>query len=126
MTPVHVLVVDDEDELVSALAERLTLRGFSARGATSGTAALAWLAAEPFDVVVVDVKMPGLGGLDLVRSIKARRPALPVVLLTGHTSAQDAATGTALGVSAYLLKPVDIDELSGALRAAAARCQVEP
>jgi len=125
MTAMQVLVVDDEGELVSALAERLGLRGFDAQGATSGTAALAYLAERHFDVVLVDVKMPGLGGLELVRTIKARWPAQAVVLLTGHTSAEDAAAGAALGVSGYLLKPVDIEELSAALRAAAPN-QVEP
>jgi DNA-binding response OmpR family regulator len=126
MTPVQVLVVDDEGELVSALAERLTLRGFCARGVTSGAAALACLGEQRFDVVLVDVKMPGLGGFDLVRAIKARWPAQPVVLLTGYTSVEDVAAGDALRVAAYLLKPVDIDELSGALRAAAAAHEVEP
>jgi DNA-binding response OmpR family regulator len=124
MTPVQVLVVDDEGELVSALAERLALRGFSARGATSGEAALACLGEQRFDVVLVDVKMPGLGGLDLARAIRASWPDQPVVLLTGHTSAEDVATGNALGVAAYLMKPVDIEELSSALRAAATSHEV--
>jgi len=124
MTPVQVLVVDDEGELVSALAERLALRGFSARGVTSGEAALICLGEQSFDVVLVDVKMPGLGGLDLARAIRASWPDQPVVLLTGHTSAEDVATGNALGVAAYLMKPVDIEELSSALRAAATSHEV--
>jgi len=123
---VRVLVVDDEAELVSALAERLELRGFTALGATSGEAALDCLSRQQFDVVLVDVKMPGLGGFQLVREIRERWPAQPVVLLTGHTSASAAETGASLGVADYLLKPVDIDELSGVLRTAAARDQVEP
>lgn len=126
MMPLQVLVVDDEGELVSALSERLVLRGFCAQGATSGAAALASLGQQRFDVVLVDVKMPGLGGLALVRAIKAGWPAQPVVLLTGHTSAEDVAAGAALGVAAYLTKPVDIEELSGSLRAAAAANEVAP
>lgn len=125
MESVRILIVDDEPELVSALQERLSLRGFSTHGVTDGAAALACLAEESFDVVLADVKMPGLGGLDLVRTIKAERPNIPVVLLTGHSSAQDAANGSNLGAFEYLMKPVKIDELVRVLRAAVARGKVE-
>ena len=125
MESLRILIVDDEPELVSALQERLSLRGFSTRGVTDGAAALACLAEEPFDVVLADVKMPGLGGLDLVRTIKLERPNVPVVLLTGHSSAQDAANGSTLGAFEYLMKPVKIDELVRVLRAAVARGEVE-
>lgn len=119
MAALRVLIVDDEAELVSALEERLRLRGFSARGVFDGAAALASLEAASFDVVLVDVKMPGLGGLDLVRNIKERWPEQQVVLLTGHSSAQDAARGSTLGAYEYLVKPVQIEELVRVLRAAA-------
>ena len=119
MEAVRVLIVDDEQELVSALEERLALRGFLTRGVTDGATALDCLREEPFDVVLADVKMPGLGGIDLVRTINAERPGLPVVLLTGATSAQDAANGATLGAFAYLVKPVKIDDLVRVLRAAA-------
>jgi DNA-binding NtrC family response regulator len=119
MAAIRVLIVDDEQELVSALAERLDLRGFETHGVTDGATALERLRSEPFDVVLADVKMPGLGGLDLVRTINAERPALPVVLLTGASSALDAASGTTLGAFDYLVKPVKIDDLVRVLRAAA-------
>jgi DNA-binding NtrC family response regulator len=119
METVRVLIVDDEQELVSALEERLALRGFRTRGVTDGTTALQCLREESFDVVLADVKMPGLGGLDLVRTIAAERPGLPVVLLTGATSAQDAASGSTLGAFDYLVKPVKIDDLVRVLYAAA-------
>ncbi|MGD8279152.1 MAG: response regulator [Gemmatimonadota bacterium] len=119
METVRVLIVDDEQELVSALEERLTLRGFQTQGVTNGTAALERLRSESFDVVLADVKMPGIGGLDLVRTINAERPGLPVVLLTGASSAQDAASGSTLGAFDYLVKPVKIDDLVRVLRAAA-------
>jgi DNA-binding response OmpR family regulator len=118
MEALRILIVDDEPEWVSALAERLGLRGFAATGVTDGEAALARLRAGAFDVALVDVKMPGLGGLDLVRAIKAQWPELPVILLTGHSSAPDAERGLALGAWDCLLKPVQIDALVRAVRAA--------
>ncbi len=70
MEALRVLIVDDEEELVSALVERLNLRGFPARGVTTGAEALAVLAGQDCDVVLLDVKMPGLGGLEVIRRIK--------------------------------------------------------
>jgi DNA-binding response OmpR family regulator len=115
----RVLIVDDEEELVSALVERLALRGVQAVGVMTGDAALERLAGEPYDVVLLDVKMPGLGGLELLQRIKSERPTLQVVLLTGHSSEQDAERGTELGAFDYLMKPVKIDDLMRVLQAAA-------
>jgi DNA-binding NtrC family response regulator len=117
----RILIVDDEEELVSALVERLNLRAFQAAGVTSGTAALEYLAGKPCDVVVLDVKMPGLSGLDLIRRIKSDHPDLEVILLTGHGSKQDADQGMELGAYDYLMKPVKIDNLVKILLQAAAR-----
>jgi len=115
----RVLFVDDEEELVSAVVERLEIRGVAARGVTTGVDALRLIDSDEFDVVVIDVKMPGLGGLGLIRRIKARRPDLQVVLLSGHGSAEDAAEGMRLGAVDYLMKPVNIDTLVEILRRAA-------
>ena len=115
---VRVLIVDDEGELVSALVERLNLRGFQAAGVTTGVEALAYLADTSVDVVVLDVKMPGLGGLEVIRRIKEQRANLQVILLTGHGSAQDAEQGMELGAYDYLMKPVKIEELVPLLLAA--------
>jgi DNA-binding NtrC family response regulator len=120
MDDMRVLFVDDEDELVSAVVERLELRGISAAGATSGAEALELLASDPFDVVVLDVKMPGLGGLDVIRTINERHPGLKVVLMTGHGSVEDSELGLRLGAVAYLQKPVDLDTLLEIVRSAAA------
>ncbi|MEJ2678862.1 MAG: response regulator [Gemmatimonadota bacterium] len=120
----RVLIVDDEAELVSALTERLGLRGFQAEGVTDGPAALARLAAqgeaaaERPDVVVVDVKMPGMGGFELVRAIRSSYPDVRIVLITGHSSVREAEEGMGLGVFDYLVKPVPIDELVRVLREA--------
>ena len=115
----RVLIVDDEVELVSALQERLELRGFRATGVTTGADALDRLAEEPCDVVLLDVKMPGLGGLEVIKRIKTDHPDVRVVLLTGHGSARDAEDGMRYGAFDYLMKPVKITDLVRILRAAA-------
>ncbi len=120
MEPVRVLIVDDEEELTSALEDRLNLRGFQARGVTTGTDALAHLEETPCDVVLLDVKMPGLGGLEVIQKIKNNYPNLEVILLTGHGSAQDAERGMELGAYDYLMKPVKIEVLAQLLVSAAA------
>lgn len=121
MDGLRVLIVDDEEELVSALVERLNLRGFAASGVTTGTDALAFLAREECDVVLLDVKMPGLGGLEVIRRIKEEHPGLEVVLLTGHGSVNSVEEGMALGAFDYLMKPVKIDNLVRVLNAAGSR-----
>lgn len=119
--PLRVLFVDDESELVTAVVERLQLRGFDAQGETSGSAALGRLRDETFDVVVVDVKMPGIGGLEVIRRIKARTPELEVILLSGHGSATASEEGLELGAFDYLIKPVKIEALVERIRKAAER-----
>jgi len=121
MEPLRVLIVDDEDELVSALEQRLNLRGFQAEGVTTGTEALAYLEVTSCDVVLLDVKMPGIGGLELIKRIKEKRPDLQVILLTGWSSAEDARRGKELGAYDYLMKPVRIDDLVKVLLSAAAQ-----
>jgi DNA-binding NtrC family response regulator len=121
MEGLRVLIVDDEDELVSALEERLNLRGFRAKGVTTGADALAYLADAPCDVVLLDVKMPEIGGLEVIRRIKEERPGLEVILLTGHGSAHDVEKGMELGAFDYLMKPVDIDVLVRTLLSATHR-----
>ena len=118
MDPIRVLIVDDEDQLVDAIVERLQLRGFYADGATSGRDALELLSQKPYDVVLLDVRMPGWGGLEIIGEIKERWPALRVVLLTGHGSSQDAERGLQLGAFEYLMKPVEIGTLIRIIHAA--------
>ncbi len=121
MEALQILIVDDEEELVSALEERLYLRGFQAKGVTTGEEALAHIADQPCDVVLLDVKMPGLSGLEVIKRIKEKSPSPQVILLTGHSSVQDAERGMGLGAFDYLMKPVKIDELIRVLRSAGAR-----
>ena len=111
MDHLSVLFVDDEEELVSAVVERLELRGVDAVGVTSGDEALHRLRERPFDVVVIDVRMPGIGGLEVLRTINRRHPGVKVILMTGHGSAEDSEVGRRLGAVAYLQKPVDLEDL---------------
>ena len=118
MDSIRVLIVDDEGQFVDAVVERLQLRGFDADGVTNGRDALENMALRPYDVVLLDVKMPGLGGLDVIRKVKEQWPGLQVVMLTGHGSTKDAEEGKQLGAFEYLMKPVNIDDLVSVLRAA--------
>ena len=107
----RLLFVDDEDELVSTVVERLELRGIDAVGVTSGDEALQKVREGSFDVVVIDVKMPGIGGLDVLRTVSRLHPEVKVILMTGHGSAKDSEIGRRLGAVAYLQKPVDLEDL---------------
>ena len=120
MGELRVLIVDDEGDLVSAMAERLALRGFQIDVATNGDDALRLVREEPLDAAVVDVKMPGLGGLGLLAAIKRAKADLPVILFTGHSSVADAELGMRAGAFDYIIKPVDIDTLAEKLRQATA------
>ena len=111
----NVLIVDDELDLVETLMERLELRGIESKGATSGPEALTAVAKKRFDVVLLDIKMPGMGGLQVLETIKERWPEQRVVLLTGHGSPEDAAEGIRLGADDCLMKPVKLGELIAAL-----------
>ncbi|MEF2144525.1 MAG: response regulator [Desulfovibrionaceae bacterium] len=111
-----VLLVDDETELVSALAERLSFRGVEADWADSGDKALRMAAQASYDVAVLDVKMPRMGGLELRRKMAEMRPGMRFVFLSGHGSEEDYLEGSA-EASSYLIKPIDIEELLRRIRA---------
>lgn len=121
METLRVLIVDDEAELVTALTERLILRGFQATGVTTGAEALTFLENNPCDVVLLDLKMPGLGGLEVIQRIKTRWITLEVILLTGHGSTKNLEEGMELGAFDYLMKPVKIDDLVKVLDAAGSK-----
>ena len=119
MAGYRVLLVDDEEEFVSALSERLTLRGIGVDSALNGEEALARLVAKDFEVVILDVMMPGLGGLEVLRQIKATHPNTQVILLTGHGSTREGIEGMRLGAFDYLIKPVDLEDMLEKMKAAA-------
>ncbi|MFC1852571.1 response regulator [candidate division CSSED10-310 bacterium] len=111
MAILTVLLVDDELELIETLEERLMIRDIDAQAVTTGEEALKLVAEKEFDVVVLDVKMPGIGGLETLRRIKKIRPALPVILLTGHGSTRDSEEGIRCGAFDYVMKPLNIEDL---------------
>lgn len=123
---IRVLLVDDELEFLDATARALARRGCAVRQAADGEAALAALAAELPDVVVLDVKMPGRDGVEVFHEISRRWPRLPVILLTGHGTVQQAFRTSREGVHAYLSKPCEIERLLAVLREAAARALPGP
>ena len=111
MEPVRVLIVDDEVEFLETLVKRLRKRKLAVNGVTSGEAALALLKENPVDVVVLDVKMPGMNGIETLREIKKEHGLLEVIMLTGHANTEVAIEGMEMGAFDYLMKPTGIDEL---------------
>ncbi len=116
--PSKVLLVDDEREFVQTLSERLLLRKIGSAVVYNGEEALKVMSEEEPEVIVLDLKMPGIDGVEVLRRIKRDYPAVEVIILTGHGSERDRETCLQLGAYAYLEKPVDIDQLSEAMRQA--------
>ena len=111
MDKLKVLLVDDEEEFVTTLAERLQFREIETVIATDGDDALRIISTERPPVVVLDVMMPGIGGLDVLQQIKRSYPRIQVILLTGRGSTNDGIKGMRLGAFDYMMKPVKIEEL---------------
>ena len=111
MDRMKILLVDDEHEFVTTLAERLELRNMNVSIAMDGEAALGVVENDPPQIVVLDVMMPGLNGLEVLEKIKAMDSKIQVILLTGHGETKDGIRGMQLGAFDYLIKPIDIDEL---------------
>jgi len=110
-TALSILLVDDEVEFVSTLAERLGLRGYKTTTVHNGEDALVHLSAHPADIVLLDVMLPGMHGIEVLRRIRALFPQMPVILLTGQAGARDGIEGMKQGAKGYLSKPVDLSEL---------------
>jgi DNA-binding NtrC family response regulator len=111
MSSCEVLIVDDETDFVETVAKRLRRRKLSVTTAASGEEALNHLEQHAVDVVILDVKMPGMSGIQALREIKRRHPLVEVIMLTGHASVEVAIEGMELGAFDYLMKPLKLDEL---------------
>ncbi len=119
--PTRILVVDDEKDFVQMLSLRLKEEGEKPTPAYSGKECLEILKNEEIDVVILDIKMPGMDGIETLREVKRRFPLVEVVMLTGHGTIETAVEGMKLGASDYLLKPADFEDLSAKLEAARKR-----
>lgn len=111
MDRLNLLLVDDEEDFLETLLKRMKKRRVNVTGVKSGEEALERLDQDPADVVVLDVKMPGMDGIQALREIKRRYPLVEVIMLTGHANVEVAIQGMELGAFDYLMKPMDIDEL---------------
>ncbi len=115
---IRLLLVDDEQEFLESMAAVLGRRGFDIETAQDGYEALEILEKKRFDVGVIDVKMPGLDGVELFREIKLRHSGMPVILLTGHGTLQQAFNSSREGVFEYLTKPCSVGDLVQVVRRA--------
>ena len=111
MIRTKLLLVDDEEDFILALAERLHLRNYDTKGATSGEAALSEIEKERPDIVVLDLKMPGMGGMEVLREIKTRDPSIDVIMLTGSVDSEIGEIALKAGATYHIVKPMDIEDL---------------
>ena len=111
MDTTHLLLVDDEDSFRLPLSKRLAKRGFVVEQAADGSQCLALLGEKRIDVVVLDVKMPGMSGIDVLQNIKSEHPDIEVILLTGHATTASGVEGIKSGAFDYLTKPIELDQL---------------
>ena len=119
----RVLIVDDEEDLVSTLVERLDIRDIDAVGVGTGREALDQVRTNTPDVVVLDVKLTGEDGVEIMKQIKQIHEELPVILLTGHMSKELSDEGLKAGAIDYIIKPIDIEALIEKMKEAVALYQ---
>ncbi len=113
-----VLLVDDEEEFVQSLAERLSMRELSSDTVYNGEEALSFVSQKEPDVMVLDLKMPGIDGMEVLRQVKKTYPTIQVIMLTGHGTKQHEDEARRLGAFDYMEKPVDIEMLVSTMKAA--------
>ncbi|MEA3548402.1 MAG: response regulator [Thermodesulfobacteriota bacterium] len=116
--PPKVLLVDDEKEYVETLSERLVARNVGSYAVFDGQEALNFIDGDQPDVMVLDLKMPGINGIEVLKETKKNNPNIEVIILTGHGSEADRKTCMSLGAFAYLQKPTEIEKLSETINAA--------
>jgi DNA-binding response OmpR family regulator len=116
--PTKILLVDDEREFVQTLSERLLIRDMGSAVAYDGESALELIKEDEPEVMILDLRMPGIDGLEVLKRVKKTNPYIEVIILTGHGSDLDRDMCLELGAFAYMQKPVDIDELSEAIKKA--------
>jgi DNA-binding NtrC family response regulator len=118
MKKIKLLLVDDEENFVNTLSERLKMREVPSKVVYSGEEALEAIASEVPDVVVLDLRMPGIDGMEVLRKVRASNPDVRIVILTGHGTDATEEEAKKLGAFHYHKKPVEIDELLGTVKKA--------
>ena len=111
MDNIRVLIVDDEEELAKTIAERLEIRGIRCQTVLDSDKAIDSIKSQAPDVVVLDLMMPGIGGIGILKQIKSMELNIPVILLTGYGSKDMTIEGMNLGAFDYVLKPCNLDDL---------------
>jgi len=115
---IKLLIVDDESRFLDAIATRLRKRGFDVKTATNGHDAIELARTDKFDVALLDLKMPGMDGSEVLRQLKQEHRFLEAVILTGHGSLENAVELTKLGAFGYLPKPYELEKLLDTLKEA--------
>ena len=111
-----ILVVDDESEMRSALSHALTRNGFSVESAASGTEALVKIKKDPFSLVITDLKMPEMSGMEVLGAVKKLNPGIPVIVITAYGSIHNAVEAMQAGAADYLLKPFSFETLEATVK----------
>ena len=125
MEKFKMLVVDDEQDFLETILKRLKARKIEVTGVESGYKALEFLDTHDVDVIILDVKMPGMDGIETLREIKKKKPLAEVIMLTGHASVESGIQGMQLGAFDYVMKPVALDELLEKVRQAYDRKMIQ-
>jgi DNA-binding NtrC family response regulator len=107
----RVLIIDDEPDFLETIVKRLKKRNLDATGVGSGEDALRAIENESFDVAILDMRMPGMDGIETLKEIKRKSPLTEVIMLTGHASVESGMQGMQLGAFDYMIKPADFEEL---------------
>jgi DNA-binding NtrC family response regulator len=108
----RLLIVDDEEQFVEALSERLSMRDYDVTSSLTGEDAIEKIKNYNFDVVILDVRLPGIDGTDVLREIKNLKPLTEVIMLTGHGTVEMAIEGMKLGAFDFLIKPCETEDLT--------------
>ncbi|MGB9771641.1 MAG: response regulator [Candidatus Kapaibacteriota bacterium] len=106
-----IIIIDDEIEFAELLSDRLSLRGFETEYVTNHFEALKLAEQKKFDIAIIDVKLKGINGIELMKLLLQIQPKLKVILITGHGTEEEKQRGLAFGASRYLVKPIDIENL---------------
>jgi DNA-binding NtrC family response regulator len=123
MSNIHLLLVDDEERFLATTKTLLEKRGVTTFTASNGVDALKQMDEHPIDVVILDVKMPGLDGTEVLRKARQNHPLTEVIMLTGHASFEAAVDGLKLGAFDYVAKPCDVSDLMKKINEAYAKKQ---